>query len=55
MIDGYQFFRRDRQGRKGCGVALSIKKECECMEINDGDDIVESLWVTIKVKASKTD
>ena len=55
MIDGYQLFKRDRQGRKGGGVALYVKKECECMEINDGDDIVESLWVTIKVKANKTD
>ena len=25
------------------------------MEINDGDDRVESLWVGIKVKTSKTD
>ena len=25
------------------------------MEINDGDDRAESLWVRIKVKASKTD
>ena len=33
----------DRQGRKGGGVvALCVKKECECMEINVGDDRVES-------------
>jgi len=32
-----------------------VKKEYECIEINDGDDRVESLWVRIKVKASKTD
>ena len=25
------------------------------MEINDGDDRVESVWVRIKVKANKTD
>ena len=55
MIDGYRPFKRDRQGRKGGGVALYVKKDCECMEINDGDDRAESLWVRIKVKASKTD
>ena len=48
--DDYQIFKRDRQGRKGGGVALYVKKEFECMEINDGDDRVESLWVRIKAK-----
>ena len=50
-----ELFKRDRQGRKGCGIALYVKKECECMEINDSDDRVEGLWVRIKVKANKTD
>lgn len=54
-MDGYRLFKRDRQGRKGGGVTLYVKKECECMEINDGDDRVESLWVRIKAKANKTD
>ena len=54
-MDGYQLFKGDRQGRKGGGVALYIKKERECMEISDGDDRVESLWVRIKAKANKTD
>ena len=27
--DGYQIFKRDRQGRKGGGVALYVKKERE--------------------------
>ena len=43
VIDGYQLFQWDSQGRKGGGVALYVKKKCECMEINDGDDRVESL------------
>ena len=38
VMDGYRLFKRDRKGRKGGGVALYVKKECECMEINDGDD-----------------
>jgi len=54
-MDGYQLFKRDRQGRKGGGVAVYVKQECEHMEINDGDDRVESSWVRIKAKASKTD
>jgi len=44
-----------RQGREGGGVALCVKKEWERMEINDGDERVESLWVSITAKAYKTD
>ena len=54
-MDGYRLFKRDRQGRKGGGVTLYVKKECECMEINYDDDRVESLWVRIKAKANKSD
>jgi len=54
VMDGYQLFKRDRQGRKGGGVALYVKKECECVEIHDVDRI-ESLWLSIKLKASKSD
>jgi len=42
-MDGYQLLKKDRQSRKGCGVALYVKKKCEYLEINDGDDRVESL------------
>ena len=41
MIVGYQLFKRDRQGRKDGGLALCVKKECKCLEINDGDDRVK--------------
>ena len=30
-------------------------RKCKCMEIYDGDDWFESLWVKIKAKANKTD
>ena len=53
-MEGYQLFKRDRLGRKGGGVALYIKKDYECVEINDGDDRVESIWIRIKAKANKT-
>jgi len=48
-------FSKDRQGREGGRVVLYVKKDCECMEINDGDYRVESSWVRIKAKANKTD
>lgn len=32
MIDGYEFSRRDRQGKRGVGVTLYIKKWIDCEE-----------------------
>ncbi|KAK4823433.1 hypothetical protein QYF61_002119 [Mycteria americana] len=43
-MDGYKLFRRDRRGRRGLGL-----------ELNDGDDRVECLWVRIRGKANKAD
>ncbi|GAB0203241.1 mitochondrial enolase superfamily member 1 [Grus japonensis] len=43
-MDGYKLFRRDRQGRRGGGVALYVKECFDCLELNDGDDRVECLW-----------
>ncbi|KAJ7409773.1 WD repeat-containing protein 92 [Willisornis vidua] len=37
------------------GVALYVRERFACLELNDGDDWVESLWVTIKGKANKAD
>ncbi|PKU47277.1 adaptin ear-binding coat-associated protein 1 [Limosa lapponica baueri] len=54
-IDGYQLFRRDRQGRRGGGVALYVRVRFECLELNNVNDSVECLWVRIKEKANKTD
>ena len=54
MIDGYQLLRRDKAG-KAVVWPFYVKKKCKCLEINDGDDMVESLLVRIKGKASKTD
>ncbi|KAK4830259.1 hypothetical protein QYF61_009352 [Mycteria americana] len=36
--DGYKVFRRDRQGRRGGGVALYVRECFDCLELNDGDD-----------------
>ncbi|PKU26822.1 adaptin ear-binding coat-associated protein 1 [Limosa lapponica baueri] len=54
-LDGYKLFRRDRQGRKGGGVALHARECYECLELNDGDNRVESLWVRIRGRVNKAD
>ncbi|KAM9649084.1 uncharacterized protein ACIBXB_011576 [Morphnus guianensis] len=52
-MDGYKVFRRDRQGRRGGGVALYVRECLDCLEFNDGDDRVGCLWVRIRRKANK--
>ncbi|KAK4827614.1 LOW QUALITY PROTEIN: hypothetical protein QYF61_019539 [Mycteria americana] len=54
-MDGYKFFRRDRRGRRGGGVALYVRECLDSLEVNDGDDRVECLWVRIRGKANKAD
>ena len=54
-IDGYRLFRRDRQGRRGGGVALYIKKwiDCEELSLKNSQEQVESLWVRIRDRGNK--
>ena len=40
VMDGYKLFRRDRQGRKGGGVALYIKDCFDVEELGVGNDRV---------------
>ncbi|KAK4814312.1 LOW QUALITY PROTEIN: hypothetical protein QYF61_014826 [Mycteria americana] len=54
-MDGYKLFRRDRQGRRGSGVALCVRECFDCLELNDSDDRVECLWVRLRGKANKAD
>ncbi|KAK4810884.1 hypothetical protein QYF61_013292 [Mycteria americana] len=54
-VDGYKLFRRDRRGRRGGGVALYIRECLDSLELDDGDDRVECLWVRIRGKANKAD
>lgn len=44
-MDGYKHFRRDRQGRRGGGVALYIRECFVCRKLKNSDDKVECLWV----------
>ena len=55
LIEDYRLFRRDRQGRKGGGVALYVGKWIDCEELclRNSHDRVESLWVKIKDRSSK--
>ena len=54
-MDGYKLFRKDRQGRRGSGVALYVKECFEVIELMTGDNKVESLWVKIRGRADKAD
>jgi len=47
-MDGYKLFRRDRQGRKGGGVALYIKECFDVEELGVGNDEVECLWIRVE-------
>lgn len=49
-MDGYKFFRRNRQGGRGGGVALYVTECFDCLEFSDGDDVVECLRVRIRGK-----
>ncbi|KAK4815791.1 hypothetical protein QYF61_007231 [Mycteria americana] len=52
-MDGYKLFRRDRRGRRGGGVALYVRECLDSLELDDGDDRVECLWVRTRGKANK--
>jgi len=34
-VDGYKCFGRDRQGRRGSGVALYLRECFACLELNN--------------------
>ena len=54
-MDGYKLFRKDRQGRRGGGMALYVKECFEVTELMTGENKVESLWVKIRARANKAD
>ncbi|GAB0179366.1 hypothetical protein GRJ2_000401900 [Grus japonensis] len=56
-MQGYKLFRKDRQGKRGGGVALYVNDQLECMELHLGmdEEPTKSLWVRIKGKAGKGD
>ncbi|PKU46871.1 rna-directed dna polymerase from mobile element jockey-like [Limosa lapponica baueri] len=54
-MKGYKLLRRNRQGRRGGGVALYIRECFDCIELDSSDDKVECLRVRMKGKANKGD
>ena len=54
-MDGYKLFRKDRQGRRGGGMALYVKECFEVTKLMTGGNKVESLWVKIRGRADKAD
>lgn len=45
--------KRDGQGKRGSGVALSVRECPNCLELNEDDNRAESLWERIRGKANK--
>jgi len=54
-MDGYKLFRRDRQGRRSGGVTLHVRECFDVVELGDGNDKVEGLWVRSREKAREAD
>lgn len=54
-MDVCQLFRRHRQRRSDCNVALYVRECSNCLELSDGHDRVECLQGRITGKANKTD
>ncbi|XP_051640625.1 uncharacterized protein LOC127469851 [Manacus candei] len=54
-MDGYKLFRRDRQGRRGGGVALYVRESLDSLELEVSNNKVECLWIKIRGKANKAD
>jgi len=52
-MDGYKLFRRESQERRAGGVALYVRERFNCLELSDGDDRVECLWLRSRGKADK--
>ena len=53
-MDVYKLFRRDRQGRRGSGIARYVRECFQCLELDEGDDSIKCLWVRIRGEASKS-
>ena len=42
-MEGYRLFRRDRQGRRGGGVALYVRERFDCTAFMVRDHVIDSL------------
>ena len=55
LCERHGLFRRDRQGRRGGGVALCVRERFDFTALAVRDDVVESLWVRIRGMENKED
>lgn len=53
--EGYKLFRRERQSKRGVGIAAYNKKTTDCKELplRNSQAKVASLWVKIRVETNK--
>lgn len=52
-MESYKFFKRDRQGKRGSGVALHVRERFNSTELNTENCNIESLWVRIRERPMK--
>ncbi|KAJ7421788.1 hypothetical protein WISP_41181 [Willisornis vidua] len=52
---GFKLFRKDRQGRRGGGVALYVRESLDSVDLEVINNKVECLWTRIREKANKAD
>ncbi|XP_073188209.1 uncharacterized protein [Lepidochelys kempii] len=56
VMDGYKLFRKDRQGRKGGGVALYVREQYDCSELRyETAEKPECLWIKFRSVCNKSD
>ncbi|CAM4377561.1 unnamed protein product [Caretta caretta] len=55
-MDGYKLFRKDREARKGGGVALYVREQYDCSELKyETSEKPESLWIKFRSLSNKGD
>ncbi|CAM4664489.1 unnamed protein product [Lepidochelys kempii] len=56
VMDGYKLFRKDRQGRKGGGVALYVREQYDCSELRyETAKKPACLWIKFRSVSNKND
>ncbi|CAM5117140.1 unnamed protein product [Natator depressus] len=56
VMDGYKLFRKDTQGRKGGGVALYVREQYDCSELQyETAEKPECLWIKFRSVSNKSD
>ncbi|KAJ7422338.1 1-acyl-sn-glycerol-3-phosphate acyltransferase delta [Pitangus sulphuratus] len=53
VVDGYQIFRTNRQGRRGGRIALYVRECFDCLELDNGDERVMCFWVRSRGKPAR--